>query len=203
MAASRGPALAPWRFMLWGSAALLAMAAWLVLAQPGVDGVRALIRATARTSLFFFLLAYTASALHTVWPARVTRVLRQHRRQWGLLLVVSHGIHAVGIAALASMAPALFLALSPVASRVGPGLAYVVLVAMGATSFDRTAAWLGRAGWARLHTWGAHYLWLSFVVANGKRVAAQPVYALPVALLALALALRWWAAWRRRAHNQG
>src|SRR2546426_693974 len=52
------------RLRVWwvGAMALALMALVCLQAMPGVDGVRLLIRATARTSLLFFLLAYTAHA---------------------------------------------------------------------------------------------------------------------------------------------
>jgi sulfoxide reductase heme-binding subunit YedZ len=181
-----------------GVVSLLVMTAWAFHAHAGVEAARWLIRATARSSLLWFLLAYGAQSAFELWPGFWTATLRRHRRQWGRLLVISHGIHALAIVVLAHLAPALFETLSPPSARLGPVLAYVVLVAMGLTSFDRSAHWLGRVGWTHLHTWGSHYLWLSFVIANAKRVSAHPEYALPVALLALVMALRM-RAWRRRA----
>lgn len=182
----------PWLVWLVGAIALSVMAVSSLLWLPGVDGVRWLIRATARTSLVFFLLAYTAQAAVQTWPGAWSSWQRRHRRQWGWLLVTSHGLHAAAIISLAVMAPVLFETLSPPAQRIGPGLAYVFIALMGLTSFDRTAAWLGKVWWARLHTWGMHYIWLSFLVANGKRVAAHPEYALPVFLLLAALLWRLW-----------
>ena len=41
---------------------------------------------------------------------------------------------------------------------------------MTATSFDRTAAWLGPAQWRLLHLVGGWYIWMSFAVAIGKRL---------------------------------
>jgi sulfoxide reductase heme-binding subunit YedZ len=181
-----------------GVVSLLVMTAWAFHAHAGVEAARWLIRATARSSLLWFLLAYGAQSAFELWPGLWTAPLRRHRRQWGRLLVISHGIHALAIVALAHLAPALFATLSPPSERIGPALAYVVLAAMGLTSFDRSAHWLGRVAWTRLHTLGSHYLWLSFVIANAKRVPAHPEYGLPVALLALVMVLRLWA-WRRRA----
>lgn len=158
--------------------------------NPDVEQIRQLIRVTARTSLLFFLMAYTAQALWVRWPGAATQWLRRTRRQWGLSLVVSHTIHALGIAALALEAPALFKTLAPLGNLISGGLAYALLWAMGFTSFDRTARWLGPTAWSRLHTWGSHYLWLSFMVAYGKRVPVDPVYAVPVCLLLLAMGLR-------------
>lgn len=177
----------------WGLAALLILASLVIVSRlPDVEGVRALIRWTARSSLLFFLMAYAAQALWALRPGALTGWLRQHRRQWGWLLVLSHTIHAGGIAALAAMDPALFAQLAPLGNRISGGLAYVLLWAMGATSFDRSAAWLGRDRWTRLHTWGSHYLWLSFVVANGKRIPQDSAYVWPLLALLLVQGLRWW-----------
>jgi len=182
--------------LVWwlGASALGLMVLVCLQALPGVDGVRLLIRATARTSLLFFLLAYTAQAATLTWPGAWSLWQRVHRRQWGWLFVTSHTIHAAGILALALMAPDLFNTLAPLGIRITGGLAYVFIWAMGLTSFDRSARWLGPMWWARLHTVGLHYIWLSFLVANGKRIAAQPVYALPALLLIAALCWRIWAA---------
>jgi DMSO/TMAO reductase YedYZ heme-binding membrane subunit len=173
-----------------GSLALLTLCSLILIQAPDVDGVRMTIRATARSSLLFFLLAYTAHPLCVLWPGAWTAFLRQHRRQWGLLLVVSHTLHAIAIGALATMAPDLFMTLSPLGNRITGGIAYGVLWSMGATSFDRSARWLGKLWWSRLHTWGLHYLWLSFLIANGKRIPQHAGYAWPTALLLLALGLR-------------
>lgn len=182
------------RVLALGALLVSLMAVGVYLAQPGVEGLRMLIRATARTSLAFFLLAYTASALATLWPGEPSLWLRQHRRQWGWLLVFSHTVHAGGIVALGLVAdPALFASLTPLGNRISGGIAYVWLWLMGATSFDRSAAWLGRPHWARLHTWGSHFLCLSFVVANGKRVPVDGAYVWPTLLLVAALGLRLWA----------
>jgi sulfoxide reductase heme-binding subunit YedZ len=187
-----GPALG----LFWRLAAGLALLCALVIwRMPDLDGVRELIRVTARTSLVFFCLAYVAQAAFMLWPGQATRWLRSHRRHWGWLLVVSHTLHAFAIAAFVLIDPALFMQRTPMVTIVTGGVAFVWLWLMGATSFDRSAAWIGRARWARLHTWGSHYLWLSFMVAFGKRVPQDPVYALPVLLLLSVMSLRWWAGW--------
>jgi len=58
--------------LVWwlGALALGIMTLACLQALPGVDGVRLLIRSTARTSLLFFLLAYTAQAIGTP-PLRI------------------------------------------------------------------------------------------------------------------------------------
>lgn len=163
-----------------------------------VEGLRAVIRATARSSLICFCLAYAAHAVVTLRPSGASRWLLRHRRQWGWLLLVSHGVHALAIVGLWQWAPALLNDLSPPSERWGPAVAYLVVLLMGLTSFDRSAVWFGATAWRHLHTWGSHYLWLSFMVANAKRVPAQHLYLVPVALLCGTAALRACARWQTR-----
>ena len=59
---------------------------------------------------------------------------------------------------------------------------------MTATSFDRTAAWLGPRKWRLLHLIGGWYIWISFAVAVGKRVPLDSFY-WPMAVLVLAIAV--------------
>lgn len=177
----------PWPLGRW---VLVALAAALVWAWPDVDRVRLLVRVTAWTSLVCFLLAYGAQALRDRWPSPITLSLRGHRRQWGWLLVGSHGIHLAGILGFKALDPVTFAAVVPAANWVTGGLAYVALALMGLTSFDRTAQALGPLWWSRLHRWGSLYLWLSFMVAFGKRVPLSPLYLLPVLALLGVMALR-------------
>ena len=64
----------------------------------------------------------------------------------------------------------LFWTLTNLATIVLAGTAYLFLAAMTATSFDRTAAWLGARKWRLLHLVGGWYIWISFAVAIGKRL---------------------------------
>ncbi|MBO9677251.1 MAG: hypothetical protein J7556_03385 [Acidovorax sp.] len=188
----------PWAVLGWISLLLLLMAAAILALMPDVQGLRQLIRATARTSLVLFVLAFTASAQWRLWPGAWSRWLRTHRRQIGLSMAVSHAIHAAAIAGFAWMAPADFMAQTNPGSLATGGLAYAFIALMAATSFDRTAAWLGPRAWRGLHWAGMYYLWISFLVAFGKRLPQSEGYALPMMVLAAALALRLWPAARSR-----
>lgn len=167
----------------------------MLLLQPDVEGARRLIRVTARVSLLLFLLAFIASAARRRWPGAWTSSLMAHRRQVGLLFATSHACHAVGIAFLAAWAePALWLQLTPAISRWIGGLGYVAVVLMALTSSDAAVRWLGGLRWRQLHRACAHLIWLVFVLSCLKRVGAAPVYALPLAMLVGAMALRLWPA---------
>src|SRR5436190_24368767 len=68
--------------------------------QLDIEGLRAVIRATARASLLLFGLAYTASALHRLWPGAWTRWQRRNRRHLGVAFGAAHGVHAAAIVTL-------------------------------------------------------------------------------------------------------
>ena len=65
---------------------------------------------------------------------------------------------------------------------------------MAATSFDTTARMVGPRAWRWIHTIGIWLVWTVFMTSEAKRVAGQPVYAVGVALLLGAVALRLVAA---------
>lgn len=161
---------------------LLAMNDW------NVDGVRVVIRATARTSLLLFVLAFTASALAELAPSDLTRWQRRNRRYLGVSFAASHFIHLSAILALAALDRELFWKLTNFTTIVLAGTAYLFIAVMTATSFDRTAAWLSPRNWRRLHLIGGWYIWISFAVAVGKRVPLDRFY-WPMAALVLASAV--------------
>jgi DMSO/TMAO reductase YedYZ heme-binding membrane subunit len=155
-----------------------------------VEGLRMVIRFTARTSLLFFCLAFGASALARLWPNGWTRWLRRNRRQLGVSFATSHALHAIAIVAFADMDPAGFATATSPASFVFGGIGYAIIIAMTATSFDRTAAAIGPRAWRILHLAGGYYLWAQFMISFGKRIPAMPLYSLFLIPLFAILALR-------------
>jgi DMSO/TMAO reductase YedYZ heme-binding membrane subunit len=80
----------------------------------------------------------------------------------------------------------------------GGGLAYLLLLLMTLTSFDRSARWLGPRRWKLLHRAGIHWLWAIFTVFDWTPKAFESPGYLPLALAGWgALGLRV-AAWRAR-----
>lgn len=181
-----------WRLLGFLSLGLLLLAAAVLALDPSVEGVRRLIRVTARTSLLLFLLAFTASAAARHWPGAWTRWQVRNRRYLGLGFAVSHTIHALAIATFAQLDPVAFHQASSVGNFISGGIAYGFIVLLAATSFDATAAWLGRPAWQRLHLAGMYYLWISFMITFGKRIPMSPAYVVPIVVLLLALAFRLW-----------
>ncbi|HTO66470.1 MAG TPA: hypothetical protein VMM15_35050 [Bradyrhizobium sp.] len=155
-----------------------------------VEGMRMVIRFTARSSLLLFCLAFSAAALARLWPNGWTRWLRRNRRQLGLTFAASHALHAGAIFAFAQMDPAGFAAATNLASYIFGGIGYAIIIAMAATSFDWSAAALGPRAWRALHLWGGYYLWAQFMISFGKRIPAMPLYSLFLIPLFAVLALR-------------
>jgi hypothetical protein len=187
-----------WRLTGVLSLLLAAMALYFLGVSGGdADGIRLVIRATARTSLVLFVLAFTASAMVELLPSDATRWQRRNRRYLGVSFAVSHFIHLAAIVSLAVVDKVLFWKLTNLGTIVLAGAAYLFIAAMAATSFDRSAAWLGPPKWRLLHLVGGWYIWISFAVAIGKRVPLDRFY-WPMAALILAAGLvRLAAMWRR------
>jgi sulfoxide reductase heme-binding subunit YedZ len=158
--------------------------------QFDADGIRMVIRFTARTSLLFFCLAFSAAALARLWPSAWTHWQRRNRRALGVTFAASHALHALAIAAFAAVDPLGFAKATSLASYLFGGIGYGFIIAMTATSFDRTAAMLGPSAWRALHLTGGYYLLLQFTVSFGKRIPEMPLYALFLIPLAFVFALR-------------
>ena len=93
-----------WYLLGATSLAMAALALWLASMRGfEVDGVRMVVRYTARTSLLFFCLAFGAAALARLWPNAWTRWQRRNRRYLGVTFAASHAIHAVAIVCFAVM----------------------------------------------------------------------------------------------------
>src|SRR5882724_2874050 len=180
-----------WPIVGWAAIGIGAMAA-AILAAAGTDpdGIRVLIRATARTSVVLFTAAFVASSLARTMPGPATRWLVANRRYVGVSFAVSHLAHFLAILALAGWSfSRMGRDAGPVAAILGGG-AYLFIVAMVATSFDRTAACLGPRRWRRLHTIGVYYIWGVFFVSFAPRAFQSALYwPFAVGLLA-ALAVR-------------
>ena len=88
------------------------------------------------------------------------------------------------------MDPAGFAAATNLASYLFGGIGYAFIIAMTATSFDRTAATLGPRAWRALHLIGGYYLLFQFTVSFGKRIPDMPLYALFLIPLVTVFVLR-------------
>jgi DMSO/TMAO reductase YedYZ heme-binding membrane subunit len=180
-----------WRLFAVLMLTLAALSLWIAgMHAFDVEGVRMVIRFTARTSLMFFCLAFSAAALARLWPNAWTRWQRRNRRYLGVTFAGSHALHAVAVAAFATIDPAGFLAATSLAIYIFDGIGYGFIIAMTATSFDRTAAAIGPRAWRLLHLSGGYYLWIQFVISFGRRAPDMPLYGLFLIPLLAVMAAR-------------
>src|SRR5206468_3653008 len=180
-----------WRLLAVLTLSLFVLSLWFAsMRQFEVEGVRMVIRFTARSSLLLFCLAFGAAALARLWPNAWTRWQRRNRRYLGLSFAASHAIHAVAIVAFAQMDPAGFAEATSAASYIFGGVGFACIVAMSAASFDRTAALIGPRAWRALHLAGGYCLWFQFMVSFGKRAPAMPLYAAFLVPLLAVISLR-------------
>lgn len=151
---------------------------------------RLLIRLSAKTSVFFFLLAFSASAMYKLWPSAFTRKLLKARRYLGLSFAVSHSFHLCFIFLLQFYFGAQNFEARGVFIVSGGGVAYAFLYLMAFTSTDAMQRKLGMKNWKRLHTLGSYYIFIVFCVSYLPRAFSQLSY-LPFGILLLvALFLR-------------
>ena len=187
-----------WKLTIAISGALLVLfGLQLAIYGTGEDGIRVVVRATARTSVLLFAMAFAASSLRAFWRSAGTRWLLANRRYIGVSYAVSHVIHALALAALYPESEEFRSGLNAV-TLAGGGLAYVFTLAMALTSSDAAVAALGLRRWRLLHTVGGWYIWLIFAQSYLPRAAQMPAY-LPAAALLMAVAAARLASRSRRA----
>lgn len=191
MASQRQSWFEGWRLFGLLTLVLIALSAWIAgMRQFEVEGVRMVIRFTARTSLLFFCLAFSAAALARLFPNAFTRWQRRNRRQLGVTFAASHALHGIAIIAFAVMDPVGYAGATSLASYIFGGIGYALIILMTATSFDRTATALGPRAWRALHLSGGYYLLLQFTVSFGQRIPQSPLYALALVPLLAVFTLR-------------
>jgi sulfoxide reductase heme-binding subunit YedZ len=178
-----------WRLPIaYGLAVGGVSAAIMSTRDPGMEEIRAVIRATAFTSAVPFLAAFIASALHRLRPWPLGRWLVTNRRYLGLSVAASHLWHLLAIVTLAARSPTFRTDVRPTTLVFG-GAGFVLLAAMAATSNDAAQRALGR-GWGRLHSVGIHVLWLDFIFTYVGPATVSPFHAVMTLAFATALGLR-------------
>jgi hypothetical protein len=182
-------------------AVVLMCAALLSAYGPGEEGLRAVVRNTARTSFGFFVCAFVARALHSLRRTRASLWLSENQPYLYASLAASHLVHAAAIFALASATRGESLAGRGATTIAGGALAYLFIALAAAPALPRAARFVGshwRVGLVR--AFGIYYVWAIFASSYGGR-AVQSSFFKPFALaLVAALALRVVALRRAKSH---
>jgi sulfoxide reductase heme-binding subunit YedZ len=154
------------------------------------DGVRGIIRMTARISFVLFALAFAASASLHFWPNAVTRWQMRSRRHLAVAFALSQTVYVIALFSLARIAPAELAAETNTVTWIIGALAYLFTVLMALTSFESSTQLISPRAWSALHTLGSYYIWLIFATYYFSRAAIIPAYIPVAALVAFILVLR-------------
>lgn len=171
-------------------ALILGVTVEAMTAATPADGVRGIIRMTARFSFALFALAFTASAAWHFWPNACTRWQMRNRRHLGVAFALSQTVYVVALFSLSRIAPIELAAETNVATWIIGALAYLFTVLMAMTSFDSTVQLVSPRVWSALHTTGSYYIWLIFASYYFSRATIIPAYIPAAALVAFILILR-------------
>ena len=178
------------------------VAAALLLEGASEEGIRFVIRHTAKLAVVLLAGAFTASSLQTLRPTAFSRYLLANRRMLGLAMALSHTLHLAALVMLGMAYPDPFVAELDAVTLIGGGGAYAFMFAMAATSWDGAVKRLGRERWRQLHTLGGWYLWVVFTQSYLGRAVVEPLHVASLfsALLLAVGALRAvrWRSHRRR-----
>ncbi|HEY5781296.1 MAG TPA: ferric reductase-like transmembrane domain-containing protein [Lysobacter sp.] len=200
---AKGQAISGWKLFWLIGALVLAMSALILLLSPDlVEGLRSVIRATARTSFALFLAAFVASSLATLVPNAVTRGLVRERRYVGLSFAFSHLVHLAAIVGYGALNPQFWPGRGALTNTPGT-IGYVFIALLAATSFRYFSRHMTAAAWKRLHTIGVWVIAVIFGYSFFKRIPTMSaLYAIPFSILCAAVAVRlvgkWAQATKRR-----
>ena len=153
----------------------------LVLGEAGREATRLALRATARLSLLYFMIAFVASPLARLRPGSRTAWLVRHRRAFGIAFAASMSVHVGCILRLYRLySPERPPMITQADFLIGiPGLVLVALMAV--TSAITVRHRIAPAHWRRLHTVGLYTVWsiffLCLVDSASRKETSHPIAA--------------------------
>lgn len=183
-------------YLIFGTC-VVSMLAVIFMAGFNEASVRLNIRWSARFSIVCFCLAFMASSFHSFFKNSFSTFLLSNRKYLGVSFAIIHLIHLALLFVLHYEFDPIFVT-RPIVELVLGGLAYLFLVLMFLTSFNRISQLISKANWNRLHTLGGY--WILIVYSNsilGRVVNGQIGY-LPLGILVLSVWLLRILTWSRR-----
>ncbi|MCA1642959.1 MAG: hypothetical protein LC785_13645 [Acidobacteria bacterium] len=202
MGEARRKSFGGWALVGCATLAVASMCAALLFTHgSGEEGLRSIVRNTARTSFLFFVGAFVARALRSLRRTRASLWLGENQPHLYASLAASHLLHAAALLALAVATKGESLEGRSAATIAGGAVAYLFIALAAAPAFGRAAAFIeSRPRLSALRAFGLYYVWAIFMSSYGGR-AAQSTFYKPFALaLVAALVLRLVAARRAQSH---
>jgi sulfoxide reductase heme-binding subunit YedZ len=193
MGEARGKGFGGWALVGCAALCVAVMCAALVAVYgSGEEGLRSVVRNTARTSFLFFVGAFVARALHSLRHTRASLWLSDNQPYLYASFAASHLIHAAAIFALAAATHGASLGGRGVTTVIGGGggIAYLFIALAAAPAFPRAAAFIGSHPNANaVRAFGVYYVWVIFMFSYGGRAVRSSFYKPFAFALVAALAL--------------
>ncbi|OUS28610.1 hypothetical protein A9Q99_11380 [Gammaproteobacteria bacterium 45_16_T64] len=183
--------------LTWLNLVLLPAATLLAIAQFGMnhETIATGLHITARITLFYFLLAFSASALVRLTSGTLAKALMRNRRYIGLSAAISHGVHL-------GLIFCYFLVIHPnvfnVSDAAGGIVVYIALLIMTLSSNNTSVHIVGAKQWKRFHKLGMYLVFIAFMLRMTEGAMIDPVKYSPFVLLLLAAYLLRVAAWKKQ-----
>lgn len=175
----------------------------LFLGLKGIseEGVRLIIQWTAKIDVLCFCIAFGAASFHRTIKNSFSFWVYMNRKYFGISFAILHLIHLITLAVLQySFHPVFEKAAN--SSLVAGGLAYLFVILMLLTSFERYSKMISRRNWDALHTIGGYWILGVFFITYLKRVQNEEYWALFFLLLIISvLGMRLIAIKRRKKHT--
>lgn len=158
------------------------------------EGAGAAARYTARHSFLWFIAAWSASAIATLWPGGWRTVMLRRRRAMGLGFAAAHFVHLGALLIVVLV----FGAERSATTIYGGGAGYVFVALMALTSNDWSVRTLGPRNWKLLHTVGGIVIAGIFTTSYLGRLEEKAWLAIPALMLLGGAVLLKLAAWLKK-----
>ena len=150
------------------------------------ESTRLCIRLSAKVSLVLFSVAFSASAVQGLLRNAITVWWRMNRRYLGISFAIVHLLHLAFLVLLQQWFHPVFT-LAKNTSLFAGGMAYLFVVLMLLTSFERFSRYLSKKQWKLLHTVGGWWIWAIFASSYFKRVLHGEMEYIPWAALVVVI----------------
>jgi len=161
------------------------------------ESLRMNIRWSAKFSLVCFCLAFGASSIASLIRNSFSNWLVKNRRYLGISFALIHLVHLALLLLLHRDFNPLFSIRSTLSLALG-GLAYLFLVLMLLTSFEKFASILSKSNWNRLHTIGGYWILAVFSFSILARVFRGQVDYIPLGILVVTTWILRLITWKKR-----
>jgi len=133
------------------------------------EGIRLIIRWSARISITCFCIAFAGKYFHLRVRNSFSFWIYMNRRYWGITFAIIHLIHLAFLGVLQYSFHPVFEKAAATSLLAG-GLAYVFVVLMLLTSFEAFSKLLSDKQWRILHTVGGYWILFIFSTSYTKGV---------------------------------